>query len=130
MSTADTRPCPVCGERIKTAARKCRHCGEEFDQVETPETEGDSTGGLIPYKNPSALTAYYLGLFSLLPCFPLGLAALFLGIKGLLAVKKNPAIRGTVHAWIGILMGGFFGLLWTIGTMGVVVAAVLGGNRR
>ena len=29
--------------------------------------EGDKTGGVIPYKNPSALTSYYMGLFSILP---------------------------------------------------------------
>jgi len=29
-STADMKPCPVCGEDIKTAAQKCRHCGEDL----------------------------------------------------------------------------------------------------
>jgi len=28
---------------------------------------GDATGGVIPYKNPPALIAYYCGIFSLLP---------------------------------------------------------------
>jgi hypothetical protein len=77
-------------------------------------TEGDSTGGVIPYKNPAALTAYYLGLFSLLPCLGLALAipALVLGIIGLQRRKQNPAIKGSVHAWIGIIMGGLFTLIW------------------
>ncbi len=26
--TEDTKPCPVCGEKIKPAAKKCIHCGE------------------------------------------------------------------------------------------------------
>ena len=45
---------------------------------------GDSTGGLIPYKNPKALIAYYLGILSGLPLigFPLGIAAFVLGIRG------------------------------------------------
>ena len=70
--------------------------------------EGDATGGVIPYKNPHALAAYYLGIFSIIPFlgFILGCIALPLGISGLRARKRNPAIRGSVHAWIGIVGGG------------------------
>ena len=32
--------------------------------VQAPEAEEDATGGVIPYKNPAALTGYYLGIFS------------------------------------------------------------------
>lgn len=80
----------------------------------TPQGEGDATGGVIPYKNPAALTAYYLGLFSLLPCLGILLAipAFILGIIGLRKRKQNPAIRGGVHAWIGVIMGGLFTLIW------------------
>lgn len=89
----------------------------QFDQpqVQYPSNEGDSTGGLIPYKNPHALIAYYLGLFSLFPCLGLLLAipAFILGIMGLQRVKKNPVIRGSVHAWIGIVMGGLMTVVWT-----------------
>jgi hypothetical protein len=76
--------------------------------------EGDATGGVIPYKNPAALTAYYLGLFSLLPCLGILLAipALILGIIGLRKRSQNPAIKGAVHAWIGVIMGGLFTLIW------------------
>ena len=51
-----------------------------------PQT-GDATGGLIPYKNPQALTAYYLGIFGLFPAIGLLLAipAVILGILGLKA---------------------------------------------
>ncbi len=75
---------------------------------------GDETGGVIPYKNPQALIAYYLGLFSLFPIFGLFLAvpAFVLGILGLKARNKNPVIKGSVHAWIGIVMGGLCTLLW------------------
>jgi len=69
--------------------------------------QGDATGGIIPYKNPHALTSYYLGIFS---CFPvlgffLGIAAIALGVSGLKAHTRKPIIRGTVHAWIGIVCG-------------------------
>jgi len=65
---------------------------------------GDKTGGVIPYKNPLALTSYYIGIFALLPCLGILLAipAIVCGILGLRAYRKQPAIRGVVHAWIGI----------------------------
>jgi uncharacterized protein YqgC (DUF456 family) len=77
-------------------------------------TGGDATGGVIPYKNPPALIAYYLGVFSLLPCIGLFLAipALVLGIIGLMKRNANPAVKGSVHAWIGIVMGGIMTLVW------------------
>jgi len=72
-----------------------------------PQT-GDATGGVIPYKNPHALTSYYLGVFSIIPLlgFILGCIAVPLGLSGLRKRKQNPLIRGTVHAWIGIVLGG------------------------
>lgn len=81
-----------------------------------PAPQGDATGGLIPYKNGPALLAYYLGLFSLIPGLgsPLGIAAFILGLKGLAKRKREPHVRGTVHAWVGIIMGGIFGLLWSL----------------
>jgi hypothetical protein len=71
-------------------------------------TEGDATGGVIPYKNPYALTAYYLGIVSLLCCLtglPFGLIPVVLGVIGLQKRAANPAIKGSVHAWIGIVLG-------------------------
>ena len=76
--------------------------------------QGDATGGVIPYKNGPALAAYYLGIFSLLPCGGLLLAipALIFGIIGLKRRRENPAVKGSVHAWIGIIMGGIFTIIW------------------
>ncbi len=86
-------------------------------------TEGDATGGIIPYKNLPALFAYYLGLFSLLPCLGLFLAipALVLGIMGLKKRKQNPAVKGSVHAWIGIVMGGMFTLVWGVAWIVMII---------
>jgi hypothetical protein len=36
--------------------------------------------------------------------------------------KQNPAIKGSVHAWIGIVMGGLFTLIWG----GLLVLVVIG----
>jgi hypothetical protein len=92
--------------------------------VKTPGNpqQGDATGGVIPYKNPKALIAYYLGILSGLPVIglPIGIAAFTLGIMGLNARKQNPAIKGSLHAAIGIGCGGFFALLW-----GLVIVAIV-----
>jgi GYF domain 2 len=68
----------------------------------------DATGGIIPYKNPRALTAYYLGIFGLLPFVGILLAipAVILGILGLSFRRQNPGAKGVVHAWVGIICGG------------------------
>jgi hypothetical protein len=69
--------------------------------------QGDATGGIIPYKNPHALIAYYCGVFSLIPCLGLilGPTAVILGVSGLRKRTKNPLVRGQVHACIGIVLG-------------------------
>ena len=90
-----------------------------------PVSGGDATGGLIPYKNSSALIAYYLGVFSIIPCFPLGLAAFFLGLKGLKYSKDHPETKGSAHAWVGIIAGGFFGFGWLIVLLVVVIGAIV-----
>lgn len=88
-------------------------------------TQGDSTGGMIPYKNPKALTAYYLGILSLLCCFfgvPLGIAPFVLGILGLRDRARNPVIKGSVHAWIGIVLGA----ISTLASIFILVMIVVG----
>ena len=89
--------------------------------------EGDATGGVIPYKNMPALLAYYLGLASLLPCVGIlfAIPALVLGILGLRKRAQNPAVKGSVHAWIGIVLGGLMTLLWGgLMLLGIVGAAM------
>jgi len=74
-----------------------------------PPAEGDATSVVIPYKNMPALLAYYLGILSLVCCLfavPFGIVPLVLGIVGLQRRAANPAIHGTAHAWIGIVLGG------------------------
>ena len=88
--------------------------------------QGDATGGLIPYKNPKALIAYYLGILSGLPLIglPIGIAAFVLGIMGLRDRNRNPAIKGSIHAGIGIGCGGFFAVLWGLLVILFVVSVV------
>jgi hypothetical protein len=82
--------------------------------------QGDATGGVIPYKNPYALIAYYSGIGGLLCCItpvPLGLVPVVLGIIGLQKRAQNPHIKGSVHAWIGIVLG-------VISAMGSCLSAI------
>lgn len=78
------------------------------------QNQGDATGGVIPYKNPPALIAYYVSILSLLPVLgiPFGIAAFILGIIGLKKRAANPVIKGAAHAWIGIILGGGTAVLW------------------
>jgi hypothetical protein len=86
----------------------------QYPQYPPNPSEGDSTGGVIPYKNMPALLAYYLGIASLICCLvgmPFGIVPVVLGIVGLQRRAANPAIKGSVHAWIGIVLGGLNFLL-------------------
>lgn len=67
----------------------------------------DATGGVIPYKNPAALIAYYLGVFGLVPVLgvPMAVAAIVLGFVGLRSRARKRVFGGLVHAWVGIVLG-------------------------
>ena len=82
------------------------------------ESSGTLTS-VIPYKNPMALTAYYLGIFSLIPILGavLALPAIVLGVLGLRRHRRNPIAKGKAHAWVGISTGALsilvhFGLMF------------------
>lgn len=129
MSSADRKPCPVCGELIAAQAKKCRFCGEDLDSA-SDQAEGDATGGVIPYKNVPALIAYYCGVFSIIPCFVLGWVAFVMGIIGLRKANREPHVKGKVHAWIGIIAGLLFGLIYTGLTVLGVVGAIVGSQTQ
>jgi DNA-directed RNA polymerase subunit RPC12/RpoP len=121
--------CQKCGQQNKENNFKCTRCGFVLHspiQQQYVVVEDGTVGGLIPYKNPKALWAYYLGLFSLIPCFGifLGVAAFVLGTKGLKYAKSHSEARGEVHAWVGIIMGGlcilFYVLLLVLITIGIL----------
>lgn len=93
------------------------------------DNEGDATGGIIPYKNPAALAAYYLGIVGLFPIIGIfaSIPAFVLGIIGLRRRKANPAIKGSVHAWIGIVLGGVATLANLACITGMIVVGVTEG---
>lgn len=134
--------CPQCGHENEGTADHCQQCGAALANPyvapaavfapPAPMMEagsgGDTVATVIPYKNGGALLAYYLGLFSCFPVlgFPLAIVALVCGVRGLGAVRRNPSVHGTAHAWIGLVCGtiGFFINLLIIGA---VAAAILVG---
>lgn len=85
---------------------------------------GDGTGGVVPYNNKPALIAYYLAVASLIPGLGsiTGVAAFVLGLKGRRKAKAEPWVKGTVHAWIGIIGGGLLAVLWTALIVMVAIA--------
>ena len=127
--------CARCGAPNEAGLAECPHCGQSLLAAWPPPgiyppqayQSGAAVNGLnalIPTKNPSALTAYYLGIFSIIPCLaiPMGIAAVVLGVRGLKLVKAHPEVHGRTHAWVGIIAGGFFALL-NIGAIGFAVLA-------
>jgi hypothetical protein len=105
--------CPGCGVSVRENDYKCAACGRIL-HPEAIKESSDVISAVIPYKNSSALIAYYLGVFSVIPFLglPLGVAAFVLGRKGLKFARENPASHGKIHAWIGVVVGGFMTLLW------------------
>ncbi|HTU89065.1 MAG TPA: hypothetical protein VMF69_03110 [Gemmataceae bacterium] len=103
-------------EEVPRASRRSSRRDQDDDAVST----------LIPYKNGRALAAYYLGVFSLIPCLALllGPAALVLGILGLRYVSANPSAKGTGHAIAGVVLGS----LTTLGNLGVIIAFIIMGG--
>ena len=81
--------------------RRRRANDEDYDE------RGDTTGGLIPYKNGMALAAYYCAIVGLIPPLGmvLGVLALIFGIAGLKHKSQHPRHGGSVHAIVGIVLG-------------------------
>jgi hypothetical protein len=73
---------------------------------------------LVPTRNPKALTAYYGGIFGLIPLFGLllGPIALLFGILGLRHANRYCKAKGGGHAITGLVLGPL-GFLLSIGEM-------------
>ncbi|MBI5189186.1 MAG: zinc ribbon domain-containing protein [Nitrospirae bacterium] len=118
--------CHKCGFKNDPNSFRCTDCGTVLYHPEcTGQAAGqyDGVSTVIPYRNKPALVAYYLGVFSIIPVLGifLGIAAFVLGLKGRRNAIDNPERKGIVHAWIGILAGGFFGFGYLVATIVIAV---------
>jgi hypothetical protein len=107
-----------------------------------PGSSGNATDDvvatIIPYRNAPALSAYYLGIFSLIACIPflgiigvgMAIAAFICGINGLKRARQHPEAKGKVHAWIGIIGGGLCGLVGLVINVGVIVTLIAAAARK
>lgn len=104
--------CPRCHASVADGAQFCGSCGSSVGLPGAPAAGDNPVSYVIPYRNPMALAAYYLGIFSLIPCIGgiLGFIAFPLGIVGLRAAARREQAHGRVHAWVGIVAGGLSAL--------------------
>jgi hypothetical protein len=137
--------CHCCNADNPVSAATCSSCGAELANVyaapismQEPPIRVTDGGGvdeavatIIPYKNPAALVAYYLGLFSCFPVLglPLAIVALVLAVKGFKARRLNPQAHGSAHAWIGIICGAI-GLVLNTLIIGVIVIALVASSMK
>jgi hypothetical protein len=110
-------------DRDDDRPRRRRRRDDDEDEDYPRTRRNDALETLIPYHNPMGLTAYYVGVFSLIPCagLLLGPAGIVLGVMGLNYRKKNPTAGGAGHAITGIVLGSITSLL----NWGVIVLFVI-----
>jgi hypothetical protein len=96
------------------------------DRDDDDEDDDDLVATLIPTKNPKALIAYYLGVFSLIPILGLflGPAALIFGILGMRYASAHPRAKGGGHAIAGIVLGSLTTLGHLVGIAIIIVGII------
>ena len=110
---------------VSEEPRLAVHCQAPPTVAVTPLVPAGSEGitTIIPYRNAPALAGYYLAVFGLIPVLGLVFAvpAVVLGIIGVRRRRHNPTLKGAVHAWIGIILGGLMTLAWGGGLLAMLV---------
>lgn len=76
---------------------------------------------IIPYKNGAALAGYYVSIAALIPVLGLvlGPVAIVLGVLGIRARNRNPAVHGLAHAWVAIILGSLVVLGHVVAIVGI-----------
>ena len=120
--------CPSCRAENDENNYKCVACGDPLhgDGQPPPAPTIDPTlETLIPYRNAAALAAYYLGVFSLIPCVGVILAilAIAFGVYGLRLARERPETKGKGHAYAGIVLGAIVLVGHLVATIAIVASA-------
>lgn len=111
-------------DRPRRRRRRDVEDDHDYDDDVRVRRKDDGLNTLIPYKNPQALTGYYLSVFSLIPCAGLflGPTAFILGILALGHRKKYPEAGGLAHAIVALILG----FLTSAANWGLVAIGILG----
>ncbi len=114
--------------------RPRRRKRRDDDDDDRGRADDGGVGYVIPYKNVPALIAYYTGVLGLIACFLgglsifTGIAAIVLGIMGMMRASKNPQAHGRGHAITGMILG-VVQLLSGCGWIPFYVAMIMGARR-
>ncbi len=125
--------CPRCGAQNPPGVALCARCSTPLNAPlpQQPQPQySDPLANIIPTKNGAALTAYYLGLFSIFPILglPMAIIALVQGLKGF-RLSRDTKIPGKAHAGIGIGCGSI-GLLLNLGILYILAMVFLEEARK
>ena len=101
--TGKTLQCPMCKQIFRTAPVQGQYTPAANTPSQNAAGSTDIVNLFIP-KNTPAIVAYYLGVFSVILSYFLGLPAIIFGITG---IVKSKQLGGLGHAITGILLGLF-----------------------
>jgi hypothetical protein len=109
----DTKDCPICGEKIKSIALRCRYCGAQFDSVD-PLSAADLRNQHASRQQTNQLKTIIVATFitSLLGCpAPLTLifALAYLVPRRAQLIKAGPLFN--FLGWTSIAVSGLYCLL-------------------